>query len=130
MTGTSAPRTIEGLVHRYAELLDGGDLDGVADLFAHATWRSGGRVLRGRDEVRRAYDPVILYDGVPRTKHVISNLIVDGDTSRCYFTVIQDCRPILVGRYRDRFEQAGGEWRFAERVILADLVGDLSRHYA
>jgi len=122
--------SIVALVHRYAELLDDGDLDGVADLFAHATWRSGGRVRHGRDEVRRAYDPVILYDGVPRTKHVISNLIVEGDTSRCYFTVVQDGRAILVGRYHDRFEQVDGAWRFAERIIYADLVGDLSRHYA
>ena len=31
---------IDALVYRYAELLDGGDLDGVTDMFADATWRS------------------------------------------------------------------------------------------
>jgi ketosteroid isomerase-like protein len=132
---------IAALVHAYAERLDGGDLDGVADLFAHATWqgRPGERVLTGRDEVRRAYRPVVLYDGVPRTRHLITNLVVEldagGDTAsaRSYFTVVQatpdlPLQPILAGRYHDRFERAG-EWRFAERLILPDLWGDLSRHY-
>ena len=31
---------ITALVYRYAELLDGGDIDGVVALFADATWRS------------------------------------------------------------------------------------------
>ena len=30
---------VTALVHRYAELLDGGDLDGVTVLFARAVWR-------------------------------------------------------------------------------------------
>ena len=39
---------ISALVYRYAELLDGGDLDGVTDMFADATWRSAatGAALR------------------------------------------------------------------------------------
>ena len=57
---------ISALVYRYAELLDGGDLDGVTDMFADATWRSAatGAVLTTRDEVRAVYENVILYDGV------------------------------------------------------------------
>ena len=35
---------------------------------------------------------------------------------------------ILCGRYHDAFERVGGAWRFADRLILPDLVGDLSRH--
>ena len=48
---------ITALVHRYAELLDGGDLDGVVALFAHATWRSAGTgaVLRTPEEIRAVY---------------------------------------------------------------------------
>lgn len=132
---------IRALIHRYAELLDGGDLDGVAELFAHATWGSPGRgrPLRGAEEVRHAYDGVILYAGVPDTKHVISNVTIDVDeagttaNARSYFTVLQarpdfPLQPIIAGRYHDRFERVGGEWRFADRQILPDLVGDLSRH--
>jgi hypothetical protein len=37
-------------------------------------------------------------------------------------------QPIVAGRYLDRFARVDGAWRFAERRILVDLVGDLSRH--
>ena len=134
-------RQIEALVYGYAELLDAGDLDGVAALFEHATWGSGTRTerMQGTDQVRRMYDGVILYeDGTPRTKHVITNLVIeheDGSThaaARSYFTVLQAkdgvLQPIIAGRYHDRFEQAEGQWRFAERIIHPDLHGDLSKH--
>ena len=131
---------ITALVMRYAERLDAGDLDGVAALFAHATWRSPARAepLRGAEQVRRAYDGVLLYDGIPATRHVVTNLVVeleppDRARARSYFTVFQ-ARPdlplqaIICGRYHDAFERAGGAWRFADRLILPDLIGDLSRH--
>ncbi len=128
---------IEALLYEYASRLDGGDLDGVADLFAGATWRSGRGTLRGRDEVRTAYDPVRLFDdGRPGTQHVITNVRIsiaaDGAsaTSRCYFTVLQAARIILAGRYHDTFARdAAGTWHFADRLILPDLRGDLSGHY-
>ena len=134
---------IVALVHEYAERLDAGDLDSVAALFEHATWRSDttGQALRGIDEVRRVYDRVVLYDGSPRTRHLITNLVVDlapdGGTARgrCCFTVLQGVVPgrpiqvILAGRYVDRFERAGGRWRFADRLFVTDQVGDLSRHF-
>jgi len=134
-------RQIEALVYRYAELLDSGDLDGVAALFEHASWGSGTRTERmhGADQVRRMYDGVILYeDGTPRTKHVITNLVIDHEdgatqaSARSYFTVLQQkdgtLQPVIAGRYHDRFEQVDGEWRFAERIIHPDLHGDLSQH--
>lgn len=128
---------IEALLYEYAFRLDAGDLDGVAGLFAAATWRSGRRALRGRDEVRTAYDPVRLYgDGRPGTQHVITNARVaiapDGRTatSRCYFTVLQAARIILAGRYHDELARSQDlGWHFTDRLILADLRGDLSGHY-
>jgi 3-phenylpropionate/cinnamic acid dioxygenase small subunit len=137
---SAAEEAIRALIHRYAELIDAGDLDGVAALFAHATWRSTGRreVLRGAAETRRAYEGVILYeDGTPSTKHVVTNLVleVDGDRAhaRSYFTVLQarpdfPLQPIVSGRYEDRFEHVDGVWRFADRLIVPELLGDLSRH--
>jgi 3-phenylpropionate/cinnamic acid dioxygenase small subunit len=131
---------IRSLIHSYAELLDAGDLDGVAALFEHATWRSSNRseVLQGATQVREAYQGVILYDGSPRTRHVISNVTVvcNGSpvaSARSYFTVLQatpglDLQPILVGRYHDELERVDDGWRFTDRLILPDLVGDLSRH--
>jgi 3-phenylpropionate/cinnamic acid dioxygenase small subunit len=138
----TAEREITALVHEYARRLDAGDLDGVAALFEHATWRSTetGQTLEGTERIRRVYDRVVLYDGSPRTKHLITNLdveLLDTDTAsaHCYFTVLQGVVPgqpvdvILSGRYVDRFEKVGGSWRFADRLFVTDLIGDLSRHF-
>lgn len=132
---------IEALVYAYAELLDAGDLDGVAALFEHATWGAGTRSerMRGADQVRRMYDGVILYDdGTPHTKHVITNVVIEHEegspqaSARSYFTVLQadagTLQPVIAGRYHDRFECVDGAWRFTERIIHPDLQGDLSKH--
>jgi hypothetical protein len=71
-------------------------------------------------------------------RHVVTNLVVEVEPperahARSYFTVFQ-ARPdfplqaIICGRYHDAFERAGTAWRFADRLILPDLIGDLSRH--
>ncbi|MBM3670878.1 MAG: nuclear transport factor 2 family protein [Actinobacteria bacterium] len=135
---------IRALVVAYAELLDAGDLDSVAGLFEHGEFHSGhqGTVRRGRDEVRRMYDAVVLYDdGTPRTKHVLGNLVVDIDrdcasaTASCTFTVMQAApgaalQPVLAGRYVDRFarDRSDGPWHFAVRTVYPELMGDLSTH--
>jgi ketosteroid isomerase-like protein len=132
---------VRALIHEYAELIDLGQLDAVAALFTHGTWSSPGRgtPLRGAEQVRRAYDGVILYDGIPSTKHVISNVTIevadDAATAaaRSYFTVLQG-RPdfplqfVIAGRYHDQFERVDDSWRFADRQIIPDLIGDLSHH--
>ena len=138
---TDDVEAIRALIHEYAERIDLGDLDGLAEMFAAATWGSPGRgtPLRGTEQVRRGYDGVILYDGIPSTKHVISNVTIEvtGDgsaaTARSYFTVLQavdglSLQPIVAGRYHDAFARGGGAWRFTDRLIFMDLVGDLSRH--
>ena len=138
---TSDEQAIATLLHTYAERLDAGDLDGVAALFAEATWRTPARPtpLSGTAAVRRAYDGVILYDGQPSTKHVITNVVVtiaaDRTTAsaRSYFTVLQarpdfPLQPIICGRYHDAFVRDDAGWRFADRLILSDLIGDLRRH--
>jgi|ERR1700730_451961 uncharacterized protein (TIGR02246 family) len=137
---TDDVEAIRALVHEYAERIDTGDLDGLAAMFADATWGSPGRgrPLRGTDQVRRGYDGVILYEGIPCTKHVISNVTIEltGESAaaaRSYFTVLQarpdfPLQPIIAGRYHDRFERVDGRWRFADRQIIPDLVGDLSQH--
>jgi 3-phenylpropionate/cinnamic acid dioxygenase small subunit len=134
---------ISALVHRYAELLDGGDLDGVVALFAHATWRSAatGAVLRTPEEIRAVYDRINLYDGVPRTRHLMNNLIIDlvdgadDATGRCSYTVLQNVEPggpieiILVGRYEDRYHRGPEGWHLTDRLFHIDLTGDQSRHF-
>ncbi len=139
-------RAIENLLHTYAERIDLGDLEGVADLFAHgriapATDAPVDQGIVGRDAVLALYQgSTRLYDdGTPRTKHVTTNTIVevaDDDqtaTARSYFTVFQQLddfpmQPIIAGRYHDAFKRVGGVWSFDSRVMLVDLKGDLSRH--
>jgi hypothetical protein len=137
----SARGEITALIHEYAFLLDRGELDAVAALFAHAELRStrNDTVRRGATEARTLYDPVVLYDdGTPRTMHQLTNVTVDvepdGATARArtYFTVLQvtgqGLHPILAGEYRDRFALVDGRWRFSERLFDPRLFGDLSRH--
>lgn len=134
-----ATAEITALVHEYAFLLDRGDFDGVAALFAHAELRStrNDRVRRGAAEARTLYDPVIVYDdGTPQTMHQLTNVTVhvEGEFAgaRTYFTVLQvtgqGLHPILAGEYCDRFARVDGGWRFTERLIDPKLFGDLSRH--
>jgi hypothetical protein len=131
---------ITALVHSYAILLDNGDMDAVAALFEHSTWRAdpGDTVWRGSAEVRPVYEQLIVPDGGPRTKHLLTNLTVDVEpgasmaTSHCYWTVLQNVRagePITIifsGQYTDTFERIEGNWHFADRLITTDLTGNLS----
>jgi hypothetical protein len=134
---------IETLIMTYAERVDLGDYAGVADLFDGATYRSalGDDVVvqEGRDAVLNTFETLVRRypDGTPRTKHVTTNVMVevDGDTAtaRSYYTVMQQTdvlplQPIICGRYHDRFEQRDGAWRFIDRLIFSDLIGDLSQH--
>lgn len=134
---------IETLIMAYAERVDLGDFAGAAALFAHATYRAehGGQIVgqEGSAAVQATFDTMVRRypDGTPRTKHVTTNLVVDVDgdsaTSRCYYTVLQQTevlplQPIIAGRYHDRFERVDGAWRFADRLIYSDLIGDLSQH--
>ena len=124
---------ITTLVHSYARLLDGGDLDGVVALFEHSTWRSlpNGSVLRGSAEVRPVYERLFARQGGLHTKHLITNLSVEVEppavtaSSHCYWTVLRSApgEPIgitLSGQYTDRFEKVDGHWRFLDRLITTD----------
>jgi 3-phenylpropionate/cinnamic acid dioxygenase small subunit len=133
---------ITALVHRYAELLDGGDLDSVVALFAQATWRSAGTgaVLRTPEEIRAVYERIVMYDGTPRTRHLMNNLtidLVDGDDDAsgvCTYTVLQEVEPggqieiVVVGRYEDRYHRDPDGWHLTDRLFHIDLQADQSRH--
>lgn len=131
-------REIENLLYRYAELIDAGDLDGVAALFAH------GNVMgqQGAPAVRNLYAATTRIHedtGTPRTHHVTTNPIVEVDedagtaSCRSRFTVLQATpelalQPIIAGRYDDTFHRLDGRWWFATRTMHVDLTGDLSQH--
>jgi len=134
---------LANLIARYAELIDEGDFDGVADLLSAAAvgQADSPSLLTGRDALAALFTSTTRRypDGTPRTRHVTTNLILEIDeeagtaAARSYWTVLQaveglPLQPILAGRYHDRFERDGTAWRFSERRYLIDLVGDTSRH--
>ena len=138
----SDEREILNLLHRYCELQDAADFVGVAELFRHSGYRvQDGDEHFGYDEVyalKTKHDKVY-DDGTLRTKHITHNTIlaIDDDgataTTRSVFTVYQatpelPLQCVIVGRYHDSFERVDGQWRFSDRLIIGDLVGDLTHH--
>ena len=137
-------REIENLLYRYAERVDAGDFEAVAEMFAH------GKILgRNQEDEVGGYEEVLslyqrsarIYEqtGTPCTRHVTTNVKIEVDeenssaTARAYFTVFQaledfPLQPVMVGRYHDQFERIDGKWRFLARKMLPEFYGDLSRH--
>jgi 3-phenylpropionate/cinnamic acid dioxygenase small subunit len=144
VTSQSGERDIENLIATYAFLVDDGDFDGLGALLDQCDFTLGdGPAIRGKDAIAKfAREALRVYeDGTPRTRHVTTNIIIEVDEeagaaqSRSYYTVFQavpgfPLQPIACGRYRDRFVRDGGKWRFAQRSVRTDLVGDVSRHRA
>lgn len=136
--------SITNLLYRYAELLDAGDLESAAALFTHARIKAdpdGAVILDSAGLLQLWRGLVNIHaDGTPRTKHVITNPILDIDeaagtaTCRSYYSVLQqtDTVPLQVvaaGRYHDAFERVEGVWRFSFRdYSMLDLKGDLRDH--
>ena len=139
-TARSAEKQILALMVEYCDSIDRGDLDGCAALFRNGRWGIVGQLAEGEAAVRALLANVTLYDGVPRTRHLMSNVLIDvaadgtSATARSCLMVMQGVPPdfpvqaIFVGSYSDTFVLEAGQWRFRERVIVPDLVGDLSRH--
>ncbi|MER6082292.1 nuclear transport factor 2 family protein [Streptomyces sp. NPDC001833] len=138
---TSSHRAVENLIARYAELVDDGDFAGLGILLADATFTGSGDPVSGREAIEKMFrDTLIVYaDGTPRTQHVVTNVAIEVDeqagtaVSRSYVTVLQalpdlPLQPVAGGRYHDRFERRDGRWRFVERRVRINLVGDVSRH--
>jgi hypothetical protein len=141
----SSERQIENLLGHYADYIGTGQLEQAAQLFRRARLKmtgageDGSVDWEGVLEAWRAW--MIIYpDGTPRTKHVITNAIIevdeDADFATCasYYTVMQQTegfplQPICAGRYHDEFRRQDGSWHFSFRdYSLLDLIGDLSRH--
>lgn len=138
----SSATAITNLLYRYAECIDSGDFAGAAALFAMARVKVGDAWLEGSAPMAALWHKTVrLYPcGTPRTRHVITNPIVEIDeaagtaTCRSYYTVLQatDDLPLQVicaGRYHDAFVRTDGAWHFATRdYSLFDYAGNMSAH--
>ena len=147
-----ARTVIENIMFSYAEGIDQGDIETVAQLFMQgAIVLPDGNEIRGYQEVLDAYTGMVMfYDAdeklvpyqrnacTPRTRHVVTNVIFEFDNAvtsvdvRSYFTVYQTLdgknEVIAGGRYVDEFVKAIQGWYLAKRTIHFDNMGDMSRH--
>jgi len=141
---TDTATEICNLLYTYGRLVDAGDFEGVGRHFAHA------RITNDRDDdfvegeeaitaMYRRTTRIYPETGTPRTQHAFNNPILDIDetagqaTCHANFVVFQQTetlalQPVIAGRYRDRFERVEGVWRYTEKHMIVDLVGDLSQH--
>lgn len=133
---------IQRLLHAYSDTIDRGDFAATGELFApQGVYGIAGRsrVAVGPSAVTAALGDVRLYDGVPRTRHIVSNVDIDlADDARSamvqsYVHVLHQppggpIITIAAGTYHDRVHLVDGRWRFAERRMHIELVGDMSTH--
>ena len=135
---------IANLFHRYADHIDNGELEMVAELLKDCTISDGdGNILaRGRHEVLTMYTGMIrIYPetNTPQTQHVLSNLIVETQDQQdvvrasANFSVLQQLEsgsiePIICGKYQNTFHLVDGIWTFHRHTMQARIMGDLSRH--
>ncbi len=132
---------IQRLLYLYAERIDAGDFDGVADLFEHAAIHASAmeKPIKGREAILALYQHSTRRypEGTPRTRHLVCNPIIDIDglqaQARSTFLVLQatddlPLQPIVVGRYHDRFACTDGQWHFTAREMQPELKGDLKHH--
>lgn len=128
------------LMNEYCDSIDRGDLAATAALFAQGSWGIAGDLATGSDSVLAVLGNVTLYDGVPLTRHLMSNVRIrvaedalSAHASSC-ITVMQGIpgrfplQAIFIGSYADEFAFVAQQWVFRSRVISPDLVGDLSFH--
>jgi 3-phenylpropionate/cinnamic acid dioxygenase small subunit len=143
-------REIENLLYTYADRIDRGDFDGLAELFTHGRIEGiegGGAeaVFEGLDRVRSLYGATTRIHedtGTPRTKHLCTNAIIHVDehedetataTAQSNYLVCQatpdlPLQVVVTGRYRETFHRIEGTWWFGTRTMYVDQTGDVSHH--
>jgi 3-phenylpropionate/cinnamic acid dioxygenase small subunit len=149
---TQARHVIEQIMFTYAEGIDTGDIETVAQLFAQgAIVLPDGSEIKGYQEVYDQYTGMVMFyddneqlvpykrhECSPRTRHVVTNLMFEFNNDvtvadvKSYFMVYQTMegknQVIAGGRYVDRFERTIHGWHLVTRTIHFDNMGDMSRH--
>ncbi|HXW81465.1 MAG TPA: nuclear transport factor 2 family protein [Acidimicrobiales bacterium] len=137
-------QVIAAIVADLADAFDSGDARQFGELLRYARWRliaTGAEFVGTRGAEALASRSVRLYDGLPRTQHDVSNLLIEvapsGDkaTARSEFAVLQATEDlplqfILAGHYEDAFALVEERWRLTSRDEHWDLIGRLDQHLA
>ena len=143
-TGTwESYHAITTLMFRYTECIDAADFAGIGELFAHGeiTNRGVDGAIVGAEAVQQLYSRTnrVHPNGTTMTRHLCTNVIVDAAESagvaraRSPFLVLRaspalSLQPSVAGRYFDTFARAHGAWRFAQREMVVEQVGDVREH--
>ncbi len=133
-----AKEAIRGLLFDYGRLLDARDWQGFSELFAEngGTWNGGMGVSKGREAIKKMMVDTIGStnagaNGALTNLHLLGNELIDvkGDTasaiSKWAFVMTDKTQgPVImyIGRYQDKFIREHGQWKFQERVALADIT--------
>jgi hypothetical protein len=138
---------VRRLIHRSAELQDLGQVEELAQLFAHGEIVFGGlgHVYEGVEGVRNLLSQHLFYDanGLPadpvqvyattRALHYITNVDIFLDltgsaaaTSRFLIVHQRNRSPRIVfgGRYLDSFAAGDGGYHFRRRIVEVHITGD------
>jgi hypothetical protein len=116
-------RAIERIVLSYATFADGGEPDRIVGLFADdGEVHAMGRTFAGERLAK-------FYGAAPRdvhkTKHMLSNIVVDVDgndeaSAVTYFQVLNTTGLQAWGRYIDQLRKIDGAWKIAVREVAVD----------
>jgi hypothetical protein len=121
---------IEDALHRYCHAVDRCD----ADLLRTVYWPDGhdDHVFWSGNAMDFVDFCIPILKSRDQTLHAISNVMMrlDGSEARvqCYYNAIERLRRkdgtandvTFLGRYLDRFEKRGGEWKIAHRQVMID----------
>lgn len=123
------------LIARYAQCIDGGDLDGyVANFLPEGSieWASG--IAKGRDEIRKWVGGLMATGRIGSepalTRHFVGLPYVTGNSGRCtartYVIIFAldeagKVQTPSVGSYTDDIVKTDDGWLFARRYIRSDL---------
>jgi hypothetical protein len=124
---------IRDCLYRYCRGIDRADEDALrSSYWPDAHDRHGAYVGPAEGFIEMALG---VFKTGPRNIHQISNVLIEfigsnGAAVETYFTAFQRARDkegvirqvLLCGRYCDRFEKRGDEWRVADRTVVYDWV--------
>lgn len=128
-----AQRACEKLIIQYTHLIDFGEAERVADLFAaDGAWEAYRKKIKGREEIRKAFR-LRQMNAKRVSRHICTNISIDISGPQTasgitYFTLFREHRigrhdfvpfegPKMVGDYLDQFVLTDEGWKFALRKV-------------